>query len=85
VQPYVRFGVGAAEAKTLPSTPKLMSLALGTTQRRSPLAHEKSDGAAAAPRERSVFTTSEDVGFKPPSLFRIRPHNAAVQRPRTAV
>jgi hypothetical protein len=41
-----------------------MSLELGTTQRRSPPAHEKSNGAAAAPRERRVFTTSEGAGFK---------------------
>jgi hypothetical protein len=64
VRPYVRFGVGAAETKTLLNAPKLMMLEIGTTQRRSPLAHEKSDGAAAAPRERSVFTTGEGVGLK---------------------
>jgi hypothetical protein len=59
----VRFGV-AAETKTLLNAPKLMMLEIGTTQRRSPLAHEKSDGAAAAPRERRVFTASEGVRFK---------------------
>ena len=48
-------GVRAAETKTLPSAPKLLTLELGTTQRRSPPAHEKSDCAAAAPRERRVF------------------------------
>jgi hypothetical protein len=55
VQPYVRFGVGAAEPKTLPSTSKRMSLELGTTQRRSPPANKKNVAAAAAPRERSRF------------------------------
>jgi hypothetical protein len=34
------------------------------TQRRLPLAHEENNGAAAAPRERSVFTASESVGLK---------------------
>jgi hypothetical protein len=48
-------GVRAAETKTLPRVPKLLTLRLGTTQRRSPPAREKSDCAAAAPRERRVF------------------------------
>jgi hypothetical protein len=57
-------GVRAAGTKTLSSVPKLMSLELGTTQRRSPPAREKSDCAAAAPRERRVFTASEGIRFK---------------------
>jgi hypothetical protein len=62
-----------------------MSLELGTTQRRSPLAYEKSDCAAAAPRQLRVFTASEGTKFKTPTLFRIRPHNAAVERRRDEV
>jgi hypothetical protein len=60
---YVRPAVTPRQTKTLPSAPKLMSLKLGTTQRRSPPAHERSAGAAAAPRERRVFSASEG-GFK---------------------
>ena len=54
----------AAANEALPRAPKLGTLGLGTTQRRSPLAPEKNDGAAAAPRERRVFGAIEAVGFK---------------------
>jgi hypothetical protein len=57
-------GVRAAETKILPSASKPMTLELGTTQRRSPPADKKNLAAAAAPRERRIFTTSEGVGFK---------------------
>ena len=38
-----------------------------------------------APRERSVLAASEDACFSAPALFRIRPHNAAVQPPHAAL
>ena len=57
VWPYVRFGVRAAQTKTLPSAPKPMTPALGTTQRRSPLAHE------AATARRNTITSARAVIF----------------------
>ena len=38
-----------------------------------------------APRERRVLAASEDACFRAPAIFEIRPHNAAVQRPRDHV
>ena len=77
-------GVRAAQTKTLPSAPKPMPLTPCTTQRRSP-PDIKERCRGAAPRERRVLAASEDACFSAPALFRIRPHNAAVQRPRDHV
>jgi hypothetical protein len=48
--------------ETLPCDPKPLTLNLAVTQRRLPPADKKNAAAAAAPRERSVFTVSERVG-----------------------
>ena len=81
----LRAAFAPRKTKPLPSAPKPVTLELGTTQRRLPPADKKNAYAAAAPRKRRVFTASEGVCADAPALFRIRPHNAAVQRPRDQV
>ncbi len=77
-------GVGAAETKTLPSSPELPTL---RPAQRSGACRQLFKRTLRRQRRvnEEIFDEERRGQLCAATLFRIRPHNAAVQRPRAAV